>query len=360
MPHTDKFKDDSEPENAHLRTVLRRLAVILAESTLGAPEGNRRAAVALIEETLRRPRTNDAVIDRLERTIGDLQSRLLDQRVLKTEKSVAEFGAAEAARHRQAALNELAAVRQAIRPRAAAHRPTYNHTREDSPQTPCPQCAPWQQPDAKFLAGLGADIRSWADQGVLPVRARAAEIEGELLEISAALAARPLQEIEARAVEHAADRERLLYWLCVALEAVAGTAQAEPHEVTTESEIREVLASFGYDDARVAQMLALGEPGKGAVKPFVCTARMVRVGRPEEDADDCINPEPHNNLGIHRWRCKVCLRLASLLMPANPPAFWNECSYKNAGLALHAFLSPRKPSTILCLAVKETSDVATP
>jgi hypothetical protein len=304
------INENTEPENAYLRTVLRTLEVkietmlhVLIGPLDTAPsvcvDAVQRECLLVIRAALARPRTNDAAIDALTRRVGDLESRLLDQRILHTEKVTAEFRAEEAVRHREMVSAELAAVRRAIRPRARPAAP-----------------GDGAQPDAVYLAELGKQLRGWADQGVCPVRERASEIESELLEIAAGIAS--ISDREGKTVDVAADRERLLYWLCWSVREMT-----DPDAHRTAAMLDGLLAEFGYNEARVQQTLDMGEPGRrapesGQPSPTgYCSARRVRLNRDEEDADDCLGGLSHGlshtdaaNPWGHNWRCGLCRRLA--------------------------------------------------
>jgi hypothetical protein len=304
----------TEPENAYLRIVLRSLAAQL-EMLLPADGGHSRIVTdmrAMIRTALERPRTNDPAIDALERRVGDLESRLIDQQVLLRERATAEFRAGEAERQRQAAISELGAVRAAIRPRARPAAPGEG-----------------AQPDARYLAELGAKIRIRAEYGVQIDRAQAADIESELLEIAAGLNTMEQRAtIEQHAIEAAADRERLLYWLCWCVREMT-----DPDAHKSSALLDAVLEEFGYDDARVQQMLERGEPARRSSD--LCPARYVGVGmRPladgvtYPDAHRCMRPK-HDG-GQHRWRCGRCHRLCG---DAKALTIWLE---DNQGVS-HAF-----------------------
>lgn len=92
--------EPEEPEAAYLRNQLRRISVLANQYELGEIQKIAQAALS-------RPRTNGAVIDRLRRKVGDLESALIDQEVLQKELDITRIGARERQREARAALNEL-------------------------------------------------------------------------------------------------------------------------------------------------------------------------------------------------------------------------------------------------------------
>ncbi|NIO41778.1 MAG: hypothetical protein GTO41_17345 [Burkholderiales bacterium] len=68
---------DTEPEAAHLRNVLRRIVVLLDQ---GPGPADVKSIAEICLAALARPRTNGAVIDKLTKENGDLQSEVIELR----------------------------------------------------------------------------------------------------------------------------------------------------------------------------------------------------------------------------------------------------------------------------------------
>lgn len=267
----------AEPENAILRNALRTIAVHSQKGIEDSDGGNsdmvehieaaQAALVAvrdLANETLKRPLTNDRVIDDLQRQVGDLSSKLVDMQLLRAENATLQFKADEATRQMRIAYEQLEAVRAASRPAIA---------RAASPR----------DGGAKYLVELGAKLRQWSEDGMIIGAHRAAELEEELQEIAASLDAQLENDLEAQAVATAADRERLLYWLCRSWAALRSASNLDPL-------LDAVLTEFGYSspEDRIA-MIKHGEPGTrpAPTRCSVCRMKCAELDLAAIDAAFC-------------------------------------------------------------------------
>lgn len=104
-----------EPDNDYYRRQLRSMVVMIEKAQDEGRLTTDLAALKVIaKECLARPRSNDAAIDRLEREVGDLRTKLIDMDVLRTESGQAHAVAAQMTTRAELAEQELKRLRASL------------------------------------------------------------------------------------------------------------------------------------------------------------------------------------------------------------------------------------------------------